>query len=231
MRVRYITNTAGNTLCAAIWFLSCIVVVDVIGSRKVIEFDPKYGGCVFPFEKSVIHIIITLFTTVIPFIGITCSNIALWVYVHRYRRAQKLKDLLGTPQLPQRQRVYRRTLTFGENLTRFRKQKVNQTVLTTCSITTLFVVAWFPTIFRYLLSSIIGEKNIPNWVEKCRYLYFIGTYGNPVIYTMVNKSFRALVISKLRKFFRIKKRNTSMSNMTNLLLQYKPLTLEERNVG
>ena len=52
---------------------------------------------------------------------------------------------------------------------------------------------------RFHLFAIKGEDWIPAWLEKMRYLYMLGAYLNPVIYTLINKSFRDFLLSLLRQ--------------------------------
>ena len=77
--------------------------------------------------------------------------------------------------------------------------KSRHALVTTFSITALFIITWFPTVVRFEMSAIMGENSIPNWLEKARYLYFVGTYGNPIIYTMVNKKFRDFITMRWKR--------------------------------
>ena len=154
-------------------------------------FNPKLATCTFVFPESVGNLLSIILTTHIPFIGITSTNIALWFYTQTLKnRIPRLSVEQRHKRLPVRQN-YKRRMS--------RRRNKSKALITTSSITTLFVLSWIPTVIRFTMSSIIGEKNIPNWIEKLRYLYFLGAYGNPVIYTLINKSFRVFVISKFKK--------------------------------
>ena len=52
---------------------------------------------------------------------------------------------------------------------------------------------------RFHLSAIKGDEYIPAWLEKMRYLYMFGAYVNPLIYTLINKSFRDFLWGLLQR--------------------------------
>ena len=73
-----------------------------------------------------------------------------------------------------------------------------QALLITSSLTAFFILCWAPTVFRFMYSAVVGEAQVPQALEKLRYVYFIGVCGNPILYTAVSGHFREFVLSFIK---------------------------------
>ena len=60
-----------------------------------------------------------------------------------------------------------------------------------------------PTVLRFAYAAFAGEATLNAWVERVRYFYFIGSWGNPIIYAMINKGFRDYFKSFVNRLCRI----------------------------
>ena len=110
-------------------------------------------------------------------------NISLWVFVHLYTKKS----------------------TAGRSSTSRDKKLA---LVTTCSISALFIITWSPTVIRFIMGAwptgtptVDGAPAayIPAWLEKIRIIYIFGSWGNPVIYTMINARFRTFVVNQMRR--------------------------------
>ena len=182
-RVRY--------LCLGLWIYSCLFIVYVYISKAKVSFQPKLGGCQFNFSTSVWNLLVILFTTVVPFLVILTLNVGLWVFVRNIvKKTRRRSGCVDCSDKRNKKNVKCRTS--------------HQALVMTSCITAFFIVCWFPTLIRFVLSAIIGEENIPTFLERIRYVYFVGTYGNPILYTTVSKKFRNFLWQHLRRMFREK---------------------------
>ena len=182
-RVRY--------LCLGLWAYSCLFIVYVYISKAKVSFQPKLGGCQFNFSTSPWNLLVILLTTFLPFLIILLLNIGLWLFVRnvvqKTRNSNKCIDC-----------------TDPRNKNNIRCKTSHQALVMTSCITAFFIFCWFPTVIRFVLSAIIGEENIPTFLERGRYIYFVGTYGNPIIYTTICKKFRHFLWQHLQKLCREK---------------------------
>lgn len=163
-------------LCLGLWIYSCLFILYVCLSKAKVSFKPKLAGCQFNFSTSIWNFIVVLLTTVVPFILILAINIGLWLFVRNI--VKKTRTTARVDCSDKKNKCHPKC-----------KNNHQALIITTC-ITAFFIVCWFPTVIRFVLSAVIGEENIPNFLEKGRYVYFIGTYGNPILYTMISKKFR-----------------------------------------
>ena len=182
-RVRY--------LCLGLWAYSCLFIVYVYISKAKVSFQPKLGGCQFNFSTSPWNLLVILLTTFLPFLIILLLNIGLWLFVRnvvqKTRNSNKCIDC-----------------TDPRNKNNIRCKTSHQALVMTSCLTAFFIFCWFPTVIRFVLSAIIGEENIPTFLERGRYIYFVGTYGNPIIYTTICKKFRHFLWQHLQKLCREK---------------------------
>lgn len=85
----------------------------------------------------------------------------------------------------------------------------NQAFLTISAVSSLFIISWLPYIVRKVVGAILEESDL-SWLKKIDIiLYQFSTFGNPVIYTMVNGRFRSWIKTSLFKCFSPKKTFTS----------------------
>ncbi|KAL5265548.1 hypothetical protein ACHWQZ_G006318 [Mnemiopsis leidyi] len=175
-RCRYPNSTIARTdqkkaniIAILIWFFSCVFIAYTFVVHTKSDFNKKLVACSFKFGEDIPNLVIMSLLTLIPFIVITVINIVLWVYVRAYLKSHGCSDQTKTA------------------------------LLTTAAVTGLFWVMWSPTVARFHLSAIFGDESIPVWLEKTRYLYMFGAYLNPLIYTLINKSFRDFLWGLLQK--------------------------------
>ena len=167
LRCRYPNSTIAridqkkaNIIAVLVWFFSCVFIAYTFIVHTESDFNEKLVACSFKFGEDIPNLVIMSLLTLIPFIIITVINIVLWVYVRAYLKSHGCSD------------------------------QTKRALLTTAAVTGVFWVMWSPTVVRFHLSAIKGDEYIPAWLEKMRYLYMFGAYVNPLIYTLINKSFR-----------------------------------------
>ena len=180
----WLNKTRVRILAWGIWLYSCTFIVYVFCSKAGVAFNPKLGGCVFNFTKSTGNLLIIILTTLVPFLIILSMNLALWWFVHQVANRTRAGLDCDNPR----------------NKGRCRGSK--QALLITSSITAIFAVCWFPTVVRFMLSAVCGEEVIPTSLERLRYVYFVGTYANPLLYTALSKKFRQFVSFYFKKCLR-----------------------------
>ena len=164
-----IDQKKANIIAVIVWFFSCVFIVYTLIVHGKSDFNAKLAVCSFIYGRDIPNIVIMSLLTLVPFIVITVINIVLWAYVRTYLKSHGHSTHTTTA------------------------------LVTTAAVTGLFWVMWSPTVVRFHLSAIKGEDWIPAWLEKMRYLYMLGAYLNPVIYTLINKSFRDFLLSLLRQ--------------------------------
>ena len=171
--VREITATKATQISIAIWLFSLALAIYNIASGKSVEFNGKLAACTFHFGHSAYNVGVMILLTLFPFIAITVINLILWVYV-----TNLLKQHSGSPT-----------------------GRSNVALLTTAAVTGLFWISWSATVVRFHYSAIVDEHDVSVGMEKARYLYMLGAYGNPLIYTMVNRGFRDFIRHLLKRIY------------------------------
>ena len=167
--VASINKKKANIIAVLVWFFSCVFIAYTFIIHVESNFNVRLAVCSFTYGRDIPNVIIMSLLTLVPFIVITVINLVLWVYVRAYLKSHGHSTQTKTA------------------------------VLTTAAVTGLFWVMWSPTVVRFHLSALKGEPWIPNWLEKTRYLYMLGAYLNPLIYTLINKSFRDYLLTLLRQ--------------------------------
>ena len=178
-------------LCLGIWVYSCLFIIYVYISKAKVSFQPKLGGCQFNFSTSVWNLIVISLAAVLPFLAILILNVGLWLFVRNIvKKTRESSNCVDCSDKRNRNNIKCRTS--------------NHALVMTSCITAFFIVCWFPTLIRFVLSAIVGEAAIPTFLERFRYMYFIGTYGNPILYTTICKKFRHFLWLYVRKLCREK---------------------------
>ena len=199
-RVHQLTPKMTVTVAALIWAISCLFLFVTVFGKYDSVFNGVLAACTFVYSKSVVNCVLIIFSTAVPFTLIVAVNIALWCHVRsfdrrtaKFRTSQKhstSESIKSAPDDARKSTISRmsslqRLREFGQGLA-----VPNRAAITTTAVTSLFTVTWMPTVVRFMYSSFAGEERIPPWLEQLRYLYFLGSWGNPVLYGTINKGFR-----------------------------------------
>ena len=192
LKMHHLTPYRAKIICYVSWVLSCVFPVYTLAANLRVVFNAKLACCSFVFAKSIGNAILIVNTTVIPFILIVTVNVLLWVYVREYFTNRiVVKECKGSSN----------KLELSKQLSSIRAS-YRQGVLTTAFVTALFAVTWMPTVLRFAYSAFAGEEDLSDWVERVRYFYFLGSWGNPVIYAMANKGFQTYFVNFLKRLGR-----------------------------
>ena len=186
MKVRQLTPAKAKIGCLVMWSLSCVFPVYTVLAKLRIVFNVKLASCSFTFPKSIGNAILIFGTTVGPFVVIVLLNVLLWLHVRAF--TQHLSTKLSSHHSHESQSREMTELERKQNK-KFRAS-YRQGVITTTFITALFAVTWMPTVLRFAYAAFAGEDSLEDWVERVRYFYFLGSWGNPIIYAMINKGFQ-----------------------------------------
>lgn len=103
----------------------------------------------------------------------------------------------------------------------------NKAFLTISAVSGLFVISWLPFIIRKILTVLVDSNII--WLKKTDIMFFqLSTFGNPVIYTLVNARFRNFLKVSICQLIAPKRRissyhstytqSTAWTNNTNQFL-------------
>ena len=197
MKVRQITPLIAKIGCLIMWAMSCIFPAYTLAVRLRIVFNVKLASCSFTFPKSTGNAILIFGTTVVPFLVIVSLNVLLWLHVRAFTRhlSEKLSSKSGRESREMTEMEKKQSKRF--------KASYRQGVITTTFITALFAVTWMPTVLRFAYAAFVGEDGLYDWVEKVRYFYFFGSWGNPIIYAMINKGFQDYFKSFVNRLCRI----------------------------
>ncbi|XP_063694102.1 galanin receptor 2b-like [Bolinopsis microptera] len=194
LKVTQITPFMATIGCLIMWALSCIFPVYTLAVKLRIVFNVKLASCSFTFPKSTGNAILIFGTTVVPFLVIVSLNVLLWLHVRAFTRHLSAKlDSKSRREMTEMEKKQSK---------RFRAS-YRQGVITTTFITALFAVTWMPTVVRFAYAAFVGEDGLYDWVEKVRYFYFLGSWGNPIIYGMINKGFQDYFKSFVNRLCRV----------------------------
>ena len=192
LKMHHLTYTKARVVCGAMWTMSCVFPVYTFAAQLPVVFNANLACCSFVFLNSTGNAILIFATTVIPFILIVTVNFLLWLYVREY-----FTDRITTKT--------RKRSTAEVDVKQLDKMRASyrQGVLTTAFVTALFAVTWSPTVVRFAFTAVAGEVGLAGWAEKVRYFYFLGSWGNPVIYAMMNRGFQNYFVNFIRKLCRV----------------------------
>ena len=193
LKVHQLTPRRSTIMCGALWAFSCVFTVYTYAMSMSSEFNQVLATCTFPFQRSTMNAVMIILSTAVPFAIIVSTNVFLWFHVHTFtQRQEKRRKLKPEPEKPEPEQKRKTTLSRMKSFKRWTDAVAasNQGIITTTVVTALFAVTWLPTVVRFSYSAFAGELYVPVWLEQLRYVFFIGSWSNPIVYTLINKGFR-----------------------------------------
>eukprot|EP00116_Pleurobrachia_bachei_P010780 sb/3471042/ len=78
----------------------------------------------------------------------------------------------------------------------------HKALLTTSLVSTMYLASWLPTLIVYFVDAWpFSDVRTPAWFEKLHPIAIsVGSWGNPLLYTAVNRGFRKFVSKKLQYY-------------------------------
>ena len=205
-RIHVITESRARFIVIVTWVASCAFIAYLLALDVNVDFIAEFANCAWHFQSSLkpYHMSLMIITVALPILLTTALNIGLWVFVHMYTTKNGSKRRANSDKMA--------------------------AVMTTSSITALFLLTWLPTVIDFLVQSYPNKDpskatSVPHWAIKLRIIYVFGTWGNPIIYTIINRKFRDFVLKKIRAICEVWYARTSgviaIGSSTNKISQNK----------
>ena len=72
-------------------------------------------------------------------------------------------------------------------------------ITTILSVSILFVISWIPTVVEEAWRLFFQDTGIPLWFNKAHInIYFISSFGNPLLYALINRRYRDEIMKKIQ---------------------------------
>ena len=225
LKVHQLTPNIANMMSGITWAFSCLFIVYTVLQLPGSEFNNVLATCSFLFPRSVLNGVLIVLLIGLPFFIIVLINFLLWLHVRSFsdKISQHRKPSLE-PNFSQKRNISKTLESSGSivlagaqpsstetkkttELPEPRSKKESKgslfstyrAIITTTAVTALFAFTWMPTVIRFMVAGFAGEQCIPFWLEQLRYLYFLGPWGNPLLYVTINRGFRDYFKSFFRK--------------------------------
>ena len=218
------------------YIISVFVYISVLWSSWVafgevaLEFNKDTGVCIYTFDygKKLAHFILMTMPNILCIFTVA-TNVGLWMI---FKETSKKQSGVRAITLRMRQQSIEQTTlrvkqqsteqtmstaaTANDNyINRSVKKKMEtvRAILTTCIISVLFIIAWIPIAIRYTISAYPWEnKRAPAYLDKIIIFTFnVTTWCNPIVYTVINKSFRDFVLRRFTYQVRVLAASTATS--------------------
>ncbi|XP_031556400.1 5-hydroxytryptamine receptor 4-like isoform X2 [Actinia tenebrosa] len=178
-------------ICSTLVIIIIVIVIPIAGAWSHFTFRPGKGTCFMTFNKSfkttrMVYIAgVVLFYSVLPMI-------IIFICYYKVLKTVKNHTTVIHPSFknPLQKREQARATSMSV-------REVNVTRTLFCMVVG-FVVCWIPVIIVEMLNSFLGTASLPRGAYLC-YLYFayISSALNPIIYGVMNKTFRRELFSVL----------------------------------
>ena len=220
-------NPQNTTLfVVSMWSFSITLWVSYSCATKLrLEFLSNAAFCIYTFleENRWAHFVFMCSTLINCFVMIF-TNVSMWCMVRESLRwntkdgLHHKRELLVTKQedvesasgkelkefskpresQPQKNKEAQKPNHNKAPATRLAQH--SKALLTTTVVTSFFLVSWIPTLIRYFIASWPYTVVIPPAaLDKLLPITFsLGSWLNPLIYTLINKSFREFVSGKIK---------------------------------
>lgn len=170
-------------LCSMIWAYSSILGFRNIFVKSTAVFVKQISTCIIQYSYSgVENIIYSVLFMLAPFSLIILSNILLAV-----------KTFLHSRKIRTNKQI--RITRSGIKLLLEKRRK--QATLTVGSLSMLLIISWLPG----LIKRFGGLKNSHPGLSKATiYLFFINSFGNPILYTLCSQDFKTVVQQSMKRW-------------------------------
>lgn len=167
-------------VCYGLWLYSCTLAIRSFFVKTTAVFVKGISTCIIQYQyHGIENLLYSILFLVSPFIIIIISNIILAVKTILYTRNIKANAQIRITKVGIKQMYEKRR---------------KQATLTVGSLSLLLIVSWLPSFIKRFG----GLKHTHPGLSKATiYLYFINSFGNPILYTLCSKDFKVFVRKKL----------------------------------
>ena len=170
-----------KVLCAFLWIFSSLFTLRYFITQNETAFAPVIATCILMYEKEGIeNIVYTVVLIIIPFIVIIIANVTLWIIAYKTSK-KHCKSGAST-------RV--------EKAKQISAQRQRKSTTTVGLVSALLLISWVPAVTKRLEWGGYASVSLK---RATIYLYFINTFANPIVYTLVNRTFVRSAQHKLFK--------------------------------
>lgn len=178
-------------ICVTLVIIIIVIVFPIASGWSHFTFRPGKGTCFMTFNKSFKTTRLVYIAGVVLFYSILPMIVIFFCYYKVFKKVRNhitlIHPSLQNP-LGNREQVHATSMSIRE---------VNVTRTLFCMLVG-FLVCWIPVIIVEMLNSFQGTASLPRGAYLC-YLYFayISSALNPIIYGVMNKTFRRELLSVL----------------------------------
>lgn len=178
-------------ICVTLVIIIIVIVIPIASGWSHFTFRPGKGTCFMTFNKSFRTIRLVYIGGVVLFYSIIPMIVIFFCYYKVFKKVKNHTTLIH-PSL--QNSLGNREQAHSTNMS-VREVHVTRTLF--CMLVG-FLVCWIPVIIVEMLNSFLGTASLPRGAYLC-YVYFvyISSALNPIIYGVINKTFRRELLSVL----------------------------------
>ena len=228
------TRKTTARICAALCWSIAVLVPGIVHGyyRTKGVFNPDIGVCtstLYVLEDSRVALMVfTALLVLLPLLLITIANMALSaIAVKHSTYIRSLREQVSQSTLRSRTLATQQESSTGVDVLRSkqkgllrsntpssqsRREGVYKSLLMTCLLSGMFVVSWLPYIIYNLVK--IRIPDVPSQFEILAFhCIYVNSFGNPILYSLTNKSFGRYVLRVAGEALCPKRRYTSITQL------------------